>query len=25
MRDTGLRNAQELYRMRVENIELDAG
>ena len=25
MRDTGMRNARELYRMRVENIEYDAG
>ena len=24
MRDTGLRNARELYRMRVENIDYDA-
>jgi len=25
MRDTGMRNARELYRMRVENIDFDAG
>jgi hypothetical protein len=25
MRDTGMRNARELYRMRVENIDYDAG
>ena len=25
MRDTGLRNGRELYRMRVENIDFDAG
>ena len=25
MRDTGMRNARELYRMRVENLDFDAG
>jgi integrase len=25
MRDTGMRNARELYRMRVENVDFDAG
>lgn len=25
MRDTGLRNARELYRMRVENLDFNAG
>jgi integrase len=25
MRDSGMRNARELYRMRVENIDYDAG
>ena len=25
MRDTGMRNARELYCMRVENVDFDAG
>ena len=25
MRDTGMRNARELYRMRVENVDFEAG
>lgn len=25
MRDTGLRNARELYRMKIENIDFDSG
>jgi len=25
MRDTGMRNARELYCMRVENMDFDAG